>query len=158
MDKMDKISNDLKIKVTSDYNIAYQNASDLLSSNVHFFNVFPDYFLEVVQSSNPLVYESLKSINFEQQLENADFSAEVTKLIGKYLDDLSEIEKECYKITIAKNLEDPLEFFQSVMSSPMLVNQIKLKIKAEKNNEQKDAAIAASNKTTDQSNEASPEM
>lgn len=147
-----------EFKIVSGYNVAYKNASDLLSSNVDFFCIFPDFFLEVAQAENHILYEALKGEDFEKHLEDASFSAEMEGLIQKYLDEISEIEKECYKITIEKNLEDPLEFFQAVMSSPMLVNQIKQKIKAQKTSEQKNASNIATNKTTDQSSEPSPEM
>ena len=105
--------------------VAYQNASDILSGSVNYFRVFPDYFLELVKTSNGHLYKILEGNTFMEKVDSKTFEKMLFEQLKAYLDNIKVLESKSDYIANWKTYEDKLSFLQYVM------DQIKLRKRIE---------------------------
>lgn len=112
-------------KSSKKYGVAYENANEVLSNYVDFFRIFPDYFLEMVSSSNAGLYKTFESGAIDEKFDSKDFTEMVKEQVQNYIDDIAVIEIKSDFISAWKNFDDPLAFFQYVMSKEDLRKYVK---------------------------------
>ena len=105
---------------SNEYKTSFDNAVELLNNNVNFFYVCPDYFLEKLEKRNSEMFNLFKNENFKTFFENENFSQSIKFELEKYLEDISDMDKKAYIISLWENFYDPTAFFTHLMGFDVL--------------------------------------
>ncbi len=106
---------------------AFDLTVDVLSEKVNYFYVFPFFFLKVLREIDIEVY--LDFLNDKADLKRSDacYEKRINKAIEVYVEKLDLLEEKSKIIANWVDAQDPLAYFQQLMSQKTLSKFVELK-------------------------------
>lgn len=109
------------------YDIAFENAVNLLEDNFDLIYIFPDYFLERLEKNNIKIYKVFTNKNFKNILKKKKFAEKVDLELEKYKEDILNMRKKSDLICEWEQFLDNTTFFPYLMGFQVLKFRDKVK-------------------------------
>lgn len=102
------------------YNNAFKNARELLDNHINFFDVFPDFLINIIKNKNPDFYDDLMNKEYDEIIRKHN----IKEIITLYLDELDVFKNKVKKYCEYYQVNYCLEVLQKVMFAKDIIGFI----------------------------------